>query len=309
MQAGRPGRGDRQRGGLHLAADLLGAGRRRLHLHRIRARRGGNADPSAATRRSRWTRPPRTPRSPPGPTGTSEPRALPSLRRVRGRRDVECRLDGAAFAGCGSPATYEDLAEGRHTFETRATDALGNVDATPAARTFRPAKAFPPVGVRDRLGRGRCAGALRDDGCMVDDGERLEVKAAEKRSRKFVSSFYAFFAIGGDGVRSTLRSLEAQLQRQRGRTRREGRDPGSSISGPTAGSRPSPPRGAATGRASGTESAVAARLRHAEGHALGPREVEARRRRSAREPTCSNWPPRSSPASAFLATSGPKAVE
>jgi uncharacterized delta-60 repeat protein len=48
----------------------------------------------------------------------------------------ECRLDGAAFAPCASPAAYTGLAEGTHAFEVRATDGVGNVDATPASATW-----------------------------------------------------------------------------------------------------------------------------------------------------------------------------
>jgi len=48
----------------------------------------------------------------------------------------ECRVDADAFAACDSPYTTAPLADGQHTFEVRATDAAGNVEEPPAARTF-----------------------------------------------------------------------------------------------------------------------------------------------------------------------------
>ena len=48
----------------------------------------------------------------------------------------ECRLDGGAFADCSSPKSYAGLTEAAHTFEVRAEDAAGNVDATPATHAW-----------------------------------------------------------------------------------------------------------------------------------------------------------------------------
>jgi hypothetical protein len=48
----------------------------------------------------------------------------------------QCRLDGAAFAVCTSPATYAGLADGSHTFEVKATDPARNADPTPASYTW-----------------------------------------------------------------------------------------------------------------------------------------------------------------------------
>ena len=43
----------------------------------------------------------------------------------------ECKLDKEAFAPCTSPSTYV-VKPGKHTFQVRAKDADGNLDASPA---------------------------------------------------------------------------------------------------------------------------------------------------------------------------------
>ncbi len=48
----------------------------------------------------------------------------------------ECSLDSATFATCTSPKAYTGLAVGSHTFNVRAIDPTGNVDATPATQTW-----------------------------------------------------------------------------------------------------------------------------------------------------------------------------
>jgi hypothetical protein len=56
--------------------------------------------------------------------GASEPASL------------QCRLGSAEFAGCSSPHSFADLPFGQHRFEARAVDRAGNVDASPASRTW-----------------------------------------------------------------------------------------------------------------------------------------------------------------------------
>ena len=52
-------------------------------------------------------------------------------------RDFQCKLDGGAWKACSSPKTYRNLKKGRHTIRVRAIDKVGNVDASPAVKTFR----------------------------------------------------------------------------------------------------------------------------------------------------------------------------
>lgn len=49
----------------------------------------------------------------------------------------QCKLDHRGWQSCRSPKTYRNLKVGRHTFKVRAKDSAGNVDPTPASRTWR----------------------------------------------------------------------------------------------------------------------------------------------------------------------------
>jgi Bacterial Ig domain/Cellulase (glycosyl hydrolase family 5) len=55
----------------------------------------------------------------------------------------DCVLDGAASATCTSPQSYSGLGNGTHTFSVAAKDAAGNVDPTPATRTWTISQAPP----------------------------------------------------------------------------------------------------------------------------------------------------------------------
>jgi endonuclease/exonuclease/phosphatase family metal-dependent hydrolase len=48
----------------------------------------------------------------------------------------ECRLDGSDWTACTSPASYENIPVGAHTFAVRALDAYGNADPTPATSAW-----------------------------------------------------------------------------------------------------------------------------------------------------------------------------
>lgn len=107
----------------------------------VRATDGvGNQESSAKTRT--WTVdnvPPETVIT--GGPGEGSPIASPDATFAfdgAGAARYECRVDGAPFAPCSGDTTHgvSGLALGGHTFEVRAVDAAGNVDASPAQRTW-----------------------------------------------------------------------------------------------------------------------------------------------------------------------------
>jgi acid phosphatase type 7 len=159
-----------------------------------------------------------------GPTGTtSATSATFSFSSSEASSTFQCRLDGEAWAGCASPSTRSSLAPGAHSFEVRATDAAGNADPTPAVRgwsiqrdaapapgeepptseffqTLRPASYEIVKGSVYRK-RGKLRRLYRND------GRRLELLAAPKRSGGYRSAFKVFTTVDAD-QRASLRSLE-----------------------------------------------------------------------------------------------------
>ncbi|MGD0272769.1 MAG: ELWxxDGT repeat protein [Gaiellaceae bacterium] len=70
---------------------------------------------------------------PSGATGDSNPTFTFSADEAS---TFQCALDGAAMSACTSPKALIGLADGAHTFQVQATDLVGNIDASPAARSF-----------------------------------------------------------------------------------------------------------------------------------------------------------------------------
>jgi Ca2+-binding RTX toxin-like protein len=109
-----------------------------VHSFSVRARdEAGNVDPSPATRA--WTvdaTPPETMINS-GPSGTTTSRSASfSFSTSESGASFGCSLDGDAFASCTSPISYDGLAVGSHTFAVRATDSVGNTDASPATQSW-----------------------------------------------------------------------------------------------------------------------------------------------------------------------------
>jgi large repetitive protein len=119
------------------------------HTLSVRAKdAAGNVDSSPATRS--WiidTNPPETEIATGPAEGSTETTSNATFTFTSPEAGVtfECKLDGAAaFTACPASYTVSGLANGSHTLEVRAVDAAGNVDPTPAKRTWTVAI---PVGV------------------------------------------------------------------------------------------------------------------------------------------------------------------
>ena len=120
------------------------------HTFQVRAiDAAGNVDATPATQT--WTvdtTPPETTITG-GPTGTiASASASFTYTSSEGGSTFQCQLDGGGFGAC--PASYTGLGQGLHTFQVRATDAVGNTDATPASRswtvdTVAPDTALSPI--------------------------------------------------------------------------------------------------------------------------------------------------------------------
>jgi hypothetical protein len=86
-----------------------------------------------------------------GPSGTVTTSAVSfTFSSNEAGASFQCRLDAQDWSPCSSPQAYSALADGAHAFAARATDAAGNVDATPATRSFTvdttPSAGGPPSG-------------------------------------------------------------------------------------------------------------------------------------------------------------------
>jgi large repetitive protein len=111
----------------------------------------GNTDASPATRSFTVDTTPPPDTTPPDTTISSGPAATTTATTAsfaftasESGSTFECKLDSGAFAACTSPKTYSGLSTGSHAFSVHATDAAGNVDASPATQTWAIQSAPPP---------------------------------------------------------------------------------------------------------------------------------------------------------------------
>ena len=112
----------------------------------------------------------------------------------------QCKVDGGAFAPCSSPRTLGPLADGPHSFQVRAIDPAGNIDASPAQRAFTVVTGSPfvPIGPDTLAPLGRLSGkrtqklgksvavtvSCPDEACRAVATGNLKLKRATKSIRK-----------------------------------------------------------------------------------------------------------------------------
>ena len=121
-----------------------------------------NTDPDAALAYFAVdTAAPQTTIDTPPPATTNDPTPTIAFSSSKPNSSFECKVDAGAFAACTSPITLAALADGPHSFEVRATDALDNTDPDPALAYFAVDTAAPqttitrqpPARSRDRTPR------------------------------------------------------------------------------------------------------------------------------------------------------------
>jgi Right handed beta helix region/Bacterial TSP3 repeat len=81
-----------------------------------------------------------------GPSGTTTSMSASlGFGSNESRSTFQCSLDSGIWSACTSPKTYSGLVVGSHTFSVKATDTAGNVDATPATRSWTVQTTAPPT--------------------------------------------------------------------------------------------------------------------------------------------------------------------
>jgi hypothetical protein len=114
----------------------------------------------------------------------------------------QCSLDHAAYSACASPLQLPQLTQGPHVFDVRAVDSLGQLDPTPAERswTYLPSIAAPvialrsprPVVRRDKLfslagTATAAAGVVRVQVALMVSGSRHDVPGDHPQQCRFAN--------------------------------------------------------------------------------------------------------------------------
>ena len=95
-----------------------------------------------------------------------------------------CSVDGAAFTACTSPLALSALAEGGHAFAVSATDRAGNVDPTPAIRSFTVSTLTVPPPLTDSGCDAAKAALDQADAALAKAKKSLKKAKASKNKTK-----------------------------------------------------------------------------------------------------------------------------
>ena len=103
------------------------------HNFRVRATASGLTDPTPAS--FDWTvdtKAPNTTISSAPAKITNNPQATFEFSSTEPGGTFQCSVDAGSFVPCASPITTDALSDGKHTFQVKAVDAVGNADMTAA---------------------------------------------------------------------------------------------------------------------------------------------------------------------------------
>ena len=177
------------------------------HTFQVRATDSiGNVDPTPAS--FTWlvdtTAPDTTiTGNPPAVTGPNASFTFTGSDAGSGVASFECKLDGGSFAACTSPQSYSGLSAGGHTFQVRAIDAVGNVDATPASHTWTVVLNSPPTVSVARGGQCNVSGSTGTMNLSVNDldGDALTITGTSSNTAVVPLANIVF---GGSGTDRTV---------------------------------------------------------------------------------------------------------
>ena len=117
----------------HTAGPLADGG----HSFDVRATDpAGNPDPTPASRSFTVDTTAPDTRIDGGPSGSTTDATATFDLSANEPSTFECRIDGHGWGACPARYTTAPLPDGAHTFDVRATDPAGNVDPTPATRSW-----------------------------------------------------------------------------------------------------------------------------------------------------------------------------
>ena len=157
-----------------------------------------------------------------GPGGsTNDPTPSFAFSASGGASGFDCRIDDGAFSACSSPFTTPSLPDGAHRFEVRARDAVGNLDGSPASRSFTVDTVVSGAKLSGRKHQ-RYRGELAVDvktGLGEQGSVRLSAKLSGPRLRGKARSVRLDLPAGGsreatlEASRSVDRKVAAALER------------------------------------------------------------------------------------------------